>query len=155
MTIDVDISLGELTDRAAITDVLHTYARVVDERDFAAVAAVFTEDCLAEYGLRPGDTLHSAAAVVDWLTTQLADSTATSHHISNVQIAFTDADHAEATSYVYAWHRPPGAPADPVILGRYVDRVVRTAAGWRIAHRRMLGHGVVGFPDGLVRPLPR
>lgn len=153
--IDVDIAVRELTDRAAITEVLHTYARLVDERDFAAVAGVFTDDCLAEYGVRETDTLHSSAAVADWLTRQLLDSTATSHHISNVQISFPDADHAETTSYVYAWHGAPGAAVDPVVLARYVDSFERTPTGWRIAHRRMFAHGLVGFPDGILRPLSR
>ena len=155
MPIDIDIAVRELTDRAGITEVLHAYARLVDERNFAAAAAVFTDDCLAEYGVRETDTLHSSAAVADWLTSQLRDGTATSHHISNVQISFPDADHAEATSYLYAWHRPPGAAVDPVILARYVDSFERTPAGWRIAHRRMFAHGLVGFPDGILRPLPR
>jgi SnoaL-like domain len=113
---DVDAAVRELMDRAATTEVLHSYARLVDERDFAAVAGVFTEDCVAEYG---------------------------------------NPDHAETTSYVHAWHRPPGASADPVILARYVDSFERTAAGWRIAHRRMFAHGLIGFPDGILRPLAR
>ena len=155
MSIDTDIAIRELTDRAAITDILHTYARLVDERDFAAVARVFTDDCLAEYGVRETDTLHSSAAVVDWLTRQLRDGTATSHHISNVQISFPEPDHAETTSYVHAWHGTPGAPVDPVVLARYVDSFERTQTGWRIARRRMFAHGLVGFPDGILRPLSR
>jgi len=151
----VDIAVRELTDRAAITEVLHTYARLVDERDFAAAAAVFTDDCLAEYGLRETDTLHSAAAVADWLAYQLRDGTTTSHHISNVEIGFSDADHATTTSYVHAWHRSPGAPVDPVVLARDADSLERTATGWRIAHRQMFAHGLVGFPDGILRPLAR
>jgi 3-phenylpropionate/cinnamic acid dioxygenase small subunit len=150
-----DITVRELADRIAITEVLHAYARLVDERDFVAAAATFTADCRAEYGLRDGDTLHSAPAVADWLATQLPDGTATSHHISNVEIAFPDADHATTTSYLHAWHRVPGAPVDPVVLARYVDRLERTPAGWRIAHRRMFGHGLIGFPDGILRPLTR
>jgi 3-phenylpropionate/cinnamic acid dioxygenase small subunit len=153
--IDVDIAIRELTDRAAITEVLHTYARLVDERDLNGVAAVFTDDCLAEYGVRETDTLRSSAAVADWLTRQLADGTATSHHISNVQISFPEADHAETTSYVYAWHGAPGTAADPTVLARYVDSFERTPTGWRIAHRRMFAHGMVGFPDGILRPLSR
>jgi SnoaL-like domain len=50
MPIDDDIAVRELTDRATITEVPHTYARLVDERDFAAVARVFTDDCLALHG---------------------------------------------------------------------------------------------------------
>jgi 3-phenylpropionate/cinnamic acid dioxygenase small subunit len=155
MPIDVDIAVRELTDRAAITEVLHSYARLVDERNFAAAAGVFTDNCLAEYGVRETEILHSSAAVADWLTDQLLDGTATSHHISNVQISFPDADHAETTSYLYAWHRPQGAAVDPVILARYVDSFERTPTGWRIAHRRMFAHGLVGFPDGILRPLSR
>lgn len=155
MSIDMAVAVRELTDRAAITEVLHTYARLVDERDFAAVAGVFTDDCLAEYGLRETDTLHSSAAVVAWLTEQLRDGTATSHHISNVQISFSDADHAATTSYVYAWHGATGATADPVVLARYADSFKRVSTGWRIARRRMFAHGLVGFPDGILRPLSR
>lgn len=155
MPVDVDIAVRELTDRAAITEVLHSYARLVDERDFAAVAGVFADDCVADYGVRETDTLRSAAAVADWLTRQLIDAAATSHHISNVQISFTGTDHAETTSYVYAWHEAPGAAVDPVVLARYVDSFERAPTGWRIAHRRMFAHGLVGFPDGILRPLSR
>ena len=129
MSVNVDAAVRELTDRAAITEVLHAYARLVDERDFAAVAGVFTDDCLAEYGLRETDSLRSPAAVADWLTRQLLDGTVTSRHISNTQISFRDADHAETTSYVYAWHRAPGAAVDPVVLARYVDSFERTPTG--------------------------
>ena len=155
MPTDIDTAVCELTARAAITEVLHAYAQRVDERDFAAVAELFTDDCLAEYGIGETDTMHSSAAVVDWLNSRLADGTQTSHHISNVQISYRDADHAETTSYVHAWHRPPGAPVDPVILARYVDSFERTPTGWRIAHRRMFAHGLIGFPDGILRPLAR
>ena len=154
MPIDVDIAVRELTDRAAITEVLHNYARLVDERDFAAVAEVFTDDCLAEYGIRETEILHSSAELADWLARQVGVSQ-TSHHISNVQIRFPDADHAETTSYVYAWHKIPGTPVDPIVMARYVDNFERTTSGWRIARRRMFAHGLVGFPDGIIRPLSR
>jgi 3-phenylpropionate/cinnamic acid dioxygenase small subunit len=155
MSVDIDIAVRELTDRAAIAEVLHSYARLVDERDFPAVAGVFTDDCLVEYGVRETDTLHSAAAVTEWLTRQLLDGTVTSHHVSNVQIRLLDPDHAETTSYVYAWHGTPGAADDPVVLARYVDCFERTPRGWRITHRRMFSHGLIGFPEGILRPLPR
>ena len=155
MPTDVDTAVRELIDRAAVTEVLYSYARLVDERDFAAAAELFTDDCVAEYGIRETEIMRSSAAVADWLTSQLRDGSATSHHISNVQVSFPDADHAETTCYVYAWHRIPGTAADPIVLARYVDRLERTTAGWRIAHRRLLGHGLIDFPDGIIRPLPR
>ena len=155
MPADVDTAVRELIDRAAVTEVLYSYARLVDGRDFAAAAELFTDDCVAEYGIRETEIMRSSAAVADWLASQLRDGSASSHHISNVQVSFPDADHAEATCYVYAWHRMPGTGADPIVLARYVDRLERTPAGWRIAHRRLLGHGLIDFPDGIIRPLPR
>ena len=155
MPTDVDTAVRELIDRAAVTEVLYSYARLVDGRDFAAAAELFTDDCVAEYGIRETEIMRSSAAVADWLASQLRDGSASSHHISNVQVSFPDADHAEATCYVYAWHRMPGAAADPIVLARYVDRLERTPDGWRIAHRRLLGHGLIDFPDGIIRPLPR
>jgi 3-phenylpropionate/cinnamic acid dioxygenase small subunit len=155
MPTDVETAVRELTDRAAVTEVLYSYARLVDERDFAAAAAVFTDDCLAEYGIHEPEIMRSPAAVADWLTSQLRDGSATSHHISNVQISFSDADHAESTCYVCAWHRMPAAAADPIVFARYVDRLERTPAGWRIARRRMLSHGLIDFPDGIIQPLLR
>jgi len=152
---DVDTAVRQLIDRAAVTEVLYSYARLVDGRDFAAAAELFTDDCVAEYGIRETEIMRSSAAVADWLASQLRDGSASSHHISNVQVSFPDADHAEATCYVYAWHRMPGAAADPIVLARYVDRLERTPDGWRIAHRRLLGHGLIDFPDGIIRPLPR
>jgi 3-phenylpropionate/cinnamic acid dioxygenase small subunit len=152
---DTKTALRELIDRAAITDVLHTYARLVDERDFAAAAGVFTDDCLAEYGISDTEIMHSSAAVSQWLASRLHGGALTSHHISNVQIGFADADHADAISYVYAWHRLPGVAEDPIIHARYVDRLQRTPTGWRIAHRRMFAHGLIGFPEGILHPLAR
>jgi hypothetical protein len=49
----------------------------------------------------------------------------------------------------------PGAEADPILFARYVDRLERTPAGWRIARRRMLNHGLIDFPDGITQPLLR
>jgi hypothetical protein len=52
-------------------------------------------------------------------------------------------DHAEAVTYYLAYHHDPGTaspafplPLDPPFsLGEWHDRFVRTADGWRIAHR--------------------
>lgn len=154
MTLDIEKAVRELIDRAAITEVLHSYARLLDERDFTGAAGAFAEDCLVEYSMRDADILRSPAAVADWLRRQVGTAT-TSHHISNVLISLHDADHAEATSYVYAWHDVPDSAIDPVILARYVDTFERTPAGWRVARRRMLAHGAIGFPEGILRPLSR
>ena len=94
MSYNVETMLDQLVSRSAITEVLHRYARLIDEQDFDAVAALFTADCVAHYGAREGDTLTSPSEVIDWIRTQLRGVRATSHHISNVEIDFIDSDHA-------------------------------------------------------------
>lgn len=64
------------------------------------------------------------------------------HVSSNIAITVTGDDTAEGLSYftlyrhVGAKPRVPDLDGQPVIVGHYTDRFVRTADGWRIAHRR-------------------
>lgn len=66
----------------------------------------------------------------------------TRHVSSNVAVRVTGPDTAEGLSYFtlyrYVGEKPrvPDLDNQPVIVGQYTDRFVRTAAGWRIAHRR-------------------
>ncbi|CDO30844.1 nuclear transport factor 2 family protein [Mycolicibacterium porcinum] len=150
---DLAAQIELLTSRAAITDALHLYARLIDEGSFDAVSDIFAPDCVAEYGQRDEDTLRSSAAVVTWIRTQLAGVRATSHHISNVSVTFTDPHHAESLSYVYAWHDVTNPPVQPVVFGRYLDQWRRDGDSWRITHRRMFAHGTEKFPPGILAVL--
>ncbi|WP_111510835.1 nuclear transport factor 2 family protein [Mycobacterium kyogaense] len=145
--------LDELGSRVAIADVLHRYARLIDERRVDAVADLFTDDCIAVYGSRVEDTLDSPNAISRWITAQLRSIVATSHHISNVEVHFDDPEHARTTCYVQAWHAVRDSSARPVVYGRYVDRLQRENGTWRIARRRMLVHGAEQFPAGILTPL--
>lgn len=66
----------------------------------------------------------------------------TRHVSSNAAVDVTGPDTAEGLSYFalyrYVGEKPrvPDLDDQPVILGHYTDRFVRTADGWRIAHRR-------------------
>lgn len=152
---DIERSVGRIVSRAAISDVLHRYARLIDGGDFDAIAGLFADDCVADYGIREGDMLRSSAGVVDWIKTQLRAVHATSHHISNIEIEFVDDDHATSVCYVYAWHSIEGVEVNMVVLGRYLDRFERQGRQWRITQRQLLVHGLEHFPAGIVRPLPR
>ena len=141
---------GRLADRQAITDVLVEYCRALDLMDLRALAALFTEDCVVEYG--PGEFLRSrgSAALAKSLERMWRWSR-TSHHLSNVLIRFKGDDDAVSSSYVHAWHeRPDGSTA--TIFGQYHDRLVRRERGWRIAERRMLMNGCdAGFTVNINR----
>jgi hypothetical protein len=134
-----DDRLARLIDRQEIAELLAEYCRALDLMELDVVATVFTADCVVEYG--PEERLRSLGA--DGVAKSLERMwrwTRTSHHLSNVQITFDGSDRASSTSYVLAWHeRPDGSTA--TVLGQYHDRLLRTAAGWRIAARRMMMNG--------------
>lgn len=137
-------------DRQAIADVLVEYCCALDLMDLPALAALFTDDCVVEYG--PGEFLqsHGSAALAKSLERMWRWSR-TSHHLSNVLIRFDGRDAAFCRSYVHAWHeRPDGSTA--TIFGQYHDRFVRQEQLWRIAERRMLMNGCdAGFTVNINR----
>ncbi len=45
--------LRHLEDKQAITEVLYAYCAHLDRMDLDALAALFTADCVVEYGPRP------------------------------------------------------------------------------------------------------
>lgn len=134
-----DKAVRELLDRQAINDVLIRYCGALDRMDLAALADLFTVDCIVDYG--PDARLRSTgSAALKKSLERMWRWSRTSHHLSNVQIWFEDTNAASAISYVFAWHeRPDGSSA--TILGQYHDRLERQPDGWRIARRRMFMNG--------------
>jgi hypothetical protein len=99
------------------------------------VGALFTEDCLVDYGPGLGEPTRGAAAITQRLARGLPRFAATSHHVSNIEITFLDDDTAAGITYLYAWHRFPDGQPDAYLWGRYHDRFVRQADRWLIAER--------------------
>jgi uncharacterized protein (TIGR02246 family) len=135
-------------DRLEITDVIHEYCRTLDAMDLDGLVALFTPDCVVDYG--PGPGMRSQGS--DGLRRDLARMwrwTRTSHHSSNVQIDLVDVDAATACSYVLAWHEAPDG-STATMMGQYHDRFVRTDGRWFIAARRQLLTGNdAGFTVGI------
>lgn len=126
-----------VADWLGVRSVVLAYARHMDARDFAGVAAQFTDDAVVHYAHLGGE-LVGAAEVERYLTQAVGRGTeATSHHCSNIEITFDGPDAATVETYLYAWHRLSAAVPHYEVWGRYHDRVVRTATGWRIAERRL------------------
>lgn len=129
----------ELIDRQAITDVLVEYCFALDRMDLPCLAALFTDDCIVEYGPEPALQSYGAAALENSLQ-RMWRWQRTSHHLSNVRIEFTAPDEARVGSYVHAWHeRANGSTA--TIFGQYRDCFQRIGGRWRIAERRMEMNG--------------
>lgn len=140
-----------LRDVAAITAVILAYATAVDEARLDQLGPLFAEDAVLDYGR--GRHCTGREEVVAFVAGRAAAYRATSHHLSNIQVELDGPDQAAARTYVYAWHeRPNGTQAE--IWGRYLDRLVRTPEGWRIARRAIRTAGHRGFTQEPGAPSP-
>jgi len=137
MASERDQLLYDLADKQAVTEVLHAYCAHLDKMDLDALAALFTADCLVDYGPEPRLRSYGSQALRRDLERMWRWSR-TSHHLSNVSVQLgQDRSSAEATSYIFAWHeRPDGSTA--TMMGRYEDQLVRHEGRWLIARRRQL-----------------
>ncbi len=130
------------SDRAEAAELLARYAEAIDAGDFAAVGALLG-DAVVEDG--EGNRIASGAAEVEALyvatTRRHADGTPrTAHVITNVIVeAVPDApDELEMRSRFTVLQGTERLGLQPIVVGRYVDRVRRAGDGWRFARRRMI-----------------
>ena len=137
-------AITELLDRAAIADVLAAFCERVDEYDIAGLAEVFTEDCLTDYGPGRGGPVAGRAAVLARIGRGQAEFRRTHHQLGQSRVTLAG-DTATAVTYVTATHEHRDGARSRVHL-RYLDRLRRTAAGWRIAERRAHAAVVEGMP---------
>ncbi len=143
-------SMQAIIDRQEITDVLIEYCCALDRMDLPRLSALFTDDCIVDYGPDTQLQCRGAAALAKSLERMWRWSR-TSHHLTNVQVEFNGDNEALVRSYVYAWHERADV-STATIMGQYHDRFVREHKGWRIAERRMLMNGCdAGFTVNINR----
>lgn len=135
-------------DRAEAAELLARYAEAMDRGDFAAVGALLADAVVED---ADGNEIAAGAAAVEALyaaTTRRHDdgTPMTAHVITNVIVEAVhpgtsdeaEPDELEMRSRFTVFQATPSIPLQVVVVGRYVDRVVRTADGWRFARRRMI-----------------
>lgn len=127
------MNLQELSDRAAVEDLVSRLAYAQDDRDYSAFRALFTDVVLLEmFGVPLSEvaaddlTAKAASTLGKWAYTQ--------HWATNVLVEF-DGDRAtvrsNGTTYVHAPTEP--GVADYCITREYVNLgCVRTDEGWLI-----------------------
>jgi hypothetical protein len=129
----------QIGDHVEITQVLARYASAIDRRDFDLLREVFTPDASIDYAVEGGTKL-SLPEMIEWLRGALRMFRVTQHALA-MPIIDLDGDSARSVTYVTATHvqSPLDGSGDvyAVLHGAYTDRLVRTAAGWRIAERRL------------------
>lgn len=130
MSNDTEARLQRLEDRSELADLLSSYGRLVDDRDFAGLAELFTSD--AEFESAQGRS-SGKQAVIDYYRERTAQFGPTYHYPHSQEISWTGPD--AATGVVCA-HAELAIGADTVWIAlRYHDRYRREDQRWRFAER--------------------
>ena len=142
-------------DRWEVAQLFNSYAYHFDRNEPEAVATLFTDDAVIDYGpevapIRGRDKI--ASRIAPGLEEIFA---ASSHHISNTTVTLDSEDAATGMAYVYAWVRYRNGSPDANMWGQYHCRFRRTADGWRIAELVLKVAGVTNFHRSAVHPIGR
>ncbi|MCC7462122.1 MAG: nuclear transport factor 2 family protein [Gammaproteobacteria bacterium] len=153
MTAELERQVRWLLDRAAISELLHGFARALDTRDYQAYADNYTEGGSIELPdpMRPGNTIVLEKVRMLELVPRSLGRYAATHHISSNHQIEIQGDSATSRSYLQAVH-VNGDPADHWSVGGWYDcDYVRTSAGWKFSRVRLTPIWLSGAP-GEIKP---
>lgn len=133
-------TLDHLVVQQACRDVVVAAARAVDEQDYGALAALFTEDAVLT---RPDGTRLAGRSAIHAAYAARDPQRLTRHLLSNHEVLMGEGGEAHSRCSVLLWTgrhsdapNPRGRPADaPQQLGYMRDWLRQTPQGWRIARR--------------------
>ncbi len=133
---DRDAVIADMMDERAVVAVALRYCRALDTKDWPQLATVFLPDATAD--LSSGSDLVGIDAIVGRIRAALEHLDDSQHLVGNHEVA-VDGDTATHRCYLQAQHIRKAATGGPnyIVAGRYEDRLTRTGAGWRIAHRTL------------------
>jgi hypothetical protein len=126
--------VGLLRDRQEISDCIHRYARGVDRHDEELLTSVYHADAIDEHGL----AINAGPSFAEWLN-GLHDKyfRVHQHHMTS-QNCELDGDVAHCETYVLYGLETLDRKHFWFGGGRYVDRLEKRDAVWKIAHRRTM-----------------
>lgn len=141
-----------LIDRAQIGDLLFSFARALDTRDFAAYVGNYAEDGHIDLPQPAGGPDARLRIARDEMLARVPKSflnySATHHLSANHQITI-EGDHATSRSYVVAVHVRQ-TPIDHWQAGGWYDCVYRrTPEGWKFVDVKLTAVYLGGNPDAL------
>jgi hypothetical protein len=131
------MDLQQFADREEIRDLMARYNIAGDRGQVDVLAATFAEEGVIEFG---GAAMQGPAAIAARLGGRSDPAggggkssalTVIRHHLTTSEVV-VDGDSARARTYFHVL-----TDIGPDHHGVYVDRLVRTAAGWRFAHRQV------------------
>ncbi|MTE15252.1 nuclear transport factor 2 family protein [Nocardia aurantiaca] len=119
-------------DRLAIHELLALHGHLSDIGAFERFGEVFTDDAVYDLTAYGAGVVTGRDALRD-MALQLGDANPLGHHVSNIIVSPATADTVETLAKGLAVNAD-GTTGSVT----YEDTVVRTAAGWRISHRRVV-----------------
>jgi hypothetical protein len=127
-------TLQMLIDKQALSELVHSYCRACDRRDFALLRSLYHDDAIDDHGTM---FRGSADEYLAWLPGVMANFEATVHSITNT-LFIVRGDEAQGELYTHAYHRTPAPDAREIVIGgRYLDRYARRDGSWKFLHRAL------------------
>jgi len=133
-------TLVDPADRAIVAELLARYAEAVDAGDFDAVGMLLSDATLVdEAGREIASGATAISALYSAMTKRHADGTPlTAHVITNVIVEPVGPDELELRSRFTVFQATPELALQPIVVGRYMDRVERLEGQWRFTRRQMI-----------------
>jgi 3-phenylpropionate/cinnamic acid dioxygenase small subunit len=151
--------------RLAVEDLYAEYSAALDEERYEDWAALFTEDCL--YRIVPRDNherglplalMHCESRgmlldrVVALRETSYYAPRALRHMVSGIRVAESAQSHLGGQANYVVLQTLPEQPTTVFNVGRYLDVIVREAAGLRFRERLCVFDSIL-VPSSLIVPL--
>jgi 3-phenylpropionate/cinnamic acid dioxygenase small subunit len=119
-------------DIVMIEQLLHKYGHLVDAKAYDRFDEIFTADCVVDHTpVHAPKVCHGLADVREYFD---GANHPAAHHVSNIWVEIEDGRHRVRSKFFAPFTRESHSPKR-WYGGDYDDIVVRTPAGWRIAHR--------------------
>lgn len=148
-----DQKVEQIFSEAEIRRLIYDYAFHLDMNHTKELAELFVEDCVVIYG--PNFGAEGREAYAKTLEGVGSYFVATSHHVSNIVIDFTNQDEAKVRTILYAWHRYSRERPDSFVWGQYHDEVVRIDGQWLFKRRELRTTGAKDFHVKETLPIGR
>ncbi len=133
------MQLEELSDRLEINEILARYCHALDEKDWPAFRAIFTDDASIDFTAFGGP--RGGVSALEAFLVPILNSLANSQHMVSTIKVDLDGDLARARSAAIVpmtTINAEGKESTSISGLWYEDDLVRTQHGWRIQSRKQI-----------------